>query len=250
MRLENKVAIVTGGAVGIGFAIAERFVVEGAKVLLFDLDGGALEKAVSKIGQGPETVQTFCGDASIAADARDAVALALKKFERIDILVNNVGIFTTGKLHELTEDAWSRTMDVNLKSVYLFSREVIPGMLAQGKGKIINVSSAAGVLATRNCPLYCATKGGMNLLTKGMAVDYGPAIQVNALAPHAAVTPLLERALAENPGLRESMLQDTPSGVFRTPGDCAAGALYLASDEADQVTGHVLLIDGGVTAFY
>jgi 3-oxoacyl-[acyl-carrier protein] reductase len=250
LRLENKVAIVTGAAVGIGFAIAERFVVEGAKVLLFDVDRDALEKAVSKIGRGPETVQEFCGDAAAAADARDAVALALNKFNRIDILVNNAGIFPTGRLHEITEDAWSRTMDVNLKSVYLFSKEVIPGMLARGTGKIINVSSAAGVLATRNCPLYCATKGGMNLLTKAMAVDYAPAIQVNALAPHAVVTPMLEHALAVNPGLRELILRDIPSGVFRTPKDCAAGALYLASDDADQVTGHVLLVDGGVTAFY
>ena len=250
MRLENKVAIISGGAVGIGLGIAERFVVEGAKVLLFDVDGDALQEAVTKIGRGPGTVQQFCGDATSAADASDAVALAMREFKQIDILVNNVCVFTTGKLQELTEDAWDRTMEVNLKSVYLFSREVVPGMLARGKGKIINVSSAAGVLATKNCPLYCATKGGMNLLTKGMAVDYAPTIQVNALAPHAAVTPLLERALAENPGLRESMLRDIPSGVFRTPEDCAAGAVYLASDEADQVTGHVLLVDGGVTAFY
>jgi len=250
LRLDNKVALVTGAAVGIGFAIAERFVVEGAKVLLFDVDGDALEKAVSKIGQSPETVQKFCGDAAAAADARDAVALALKTLGRIDVLVNNAGVFPTGKLHEITEDVWNRTMDVNLKSVYLFSREVVPGMLARGQGKIINVSSAAGVLATKNCPLYCATKGGMNLLTKAMAVDYAPAIQVNALAPHAVVTPLLERSLADNPGLRELILRDIPSGVFRTPEDCAAGAVYLASDEADQVTGHVLLIDGGTTAFY
>ena len=124
MRLENKVAIITGGAVGIGLGIAERFVVEGAKVLLFDVDGKALQEAVTKIGRGPGTVQQFCGDATSAADVSDAVALAMREFKQIDILVNNVGVFTTGKLHELTEDAWDRTMEVNLKSVYLFSREV------------------------------------------------------------------------------------------------------------------------------
>jgi 3-oxoacyl-[acyl-carrier protein] reductase len=243
MRLEGKTAIVTGGGSGFGAGITRRFAQEGATVMVADINpesAGAVAEETGGVAFGVDVSR----DASVAAMAAEAMRL----WGRIDILVNNAGITHLPKpMEEVTEEEFDRVMAVNVKSVYLTARHVVPTMKAAERGAILNVASTAGLSPRPRLNWYNASKGWMITATKTMAVELAPAgVRVNALAPVAGETPLLKSFLGEDtPEMRAKFLSTIPIGRFSTPEDMGNAALYLCSDEASMVTGAVLTVDGG-----
>ena len=245
MRLDGKTAIVTGGASGFGAGIVKKFVAEGARVLIADLNGEAARAFAAELGP-----TTFAVSADVSDDASVAamVAGAIERLGRIDILVNNAGIgHTPQPLEGLPEDEFDRLFAVNAKSVYLTARHAVPLMKAAGGGAILNIASTAGVSPRPRLTWYNATKGWMITATQSMAVELAPAgIRVNAINPVAGETPLLKTFMGEDtPEMRAKFLATIPIGRFSTPEDIGNAACYLCSDEASMVTGVALLVDGG-----
>ena len=241
MRLENKVAIVTGGASGIGRAIVERFREEGATVCIFDIKGGE-----------------DCYEVDVAKEDMvvSAVQEVIRQYGRIDILVNNAG-FTGANLptHLMDADQWDKTFEVDVKGVMLCTKAVLPQMMQQGGGSIVNLSSIYGTHGTKgDLTAYHAAKGAVLALTRQDAVTYGSCnIRVNTILPGAIVTPLLEGLGSQFPGGFEAfekyVSRHTPMKRLGEPADIANGALFLASDEARFITGASLYIDGGYTVW-
>ena len=245
MRLKNKVAIVTGAGSGIGRSIALTFAREGAKVVVADLNekGGSETADLVKKEKGEAIFVKV--DVSQAKNIEQMVEDCLKEFGRVDILVNNAGIVKTSPLHETTEEDWDKILGVNLKSVFLSSKKVLPIMLSQGKGKIINVASIAGLVGFSNLGAYCASKGGIIALTREMALEYAPQkINVNCIAPGIIKTAMTKEMLAD-PATKQSFESSTPYPRLGEPEDIAQAAVYLASDESDFVNGEILVVDGG-----
>lgn len=243
MRLHNKRAIVTGGASGFGLGIARKFVAEGAKVLIADLNEEAAQAAAKDLGAEAATVDVASG-ASV-----EAMTLAAQdKLGGIDILVNNAGVTHLPQpMEEVTEEEFDRVFAVNAKSVYLTARAIVPLMKAAGSGAILNVASTAGLSPRPNLNWYNASKGWMITATKTMAVELAPfGTRVNALAPVAGETPLLSSFMGEDtPEMRANFLSTIPLGRFSTPEDMGNAAAFLCSDEASMVTGVVMEVDGG-----
>ena len=245
MRLKNKVAIVTGAGSGIGRSIALTFAREGAKVVVADLnEKGGLE-TVDLVKKEKEEAIFVKVDVSQAENIDQMVEVCLKEFGQVDILVNNAGIVKMSPLHETTEEDWDKILGVNLKSVFLSSKKVLPIMLSQGKGKIINVASIAGLVGFSNLGAYCASKGGIIALTREMALEYAPQkINVNCIAPGVIKTAMTKEMLADET-TRKSLESSTPYPRLGEPEDIAQAAVYLASDESDFVNGEILVVDGG-----
>ena len=245
MRLKNKVAIVTGAGSGIGRSIALAFAREGAKVVVADLnEKGGLE-TVDLVKKEKEEAIFVKVDVSQAENIDQMVEVCLKEFGQVDILVNNAGIVKMSPLHETTEEDWDKILGVNLKSVFLSSKKVLPIMLSQGKGKIINVASIAGLVGFSNLGAYCASKGGIIALTREMALEYAPQkINVNCIAPGIIKTAMTKEMLAD-PATKQSFESSTPYPRLGEPEDIAQAAVYLASDESDFVNGEILVVDGG-----
>lgn len=245
MRLKNKIAIITGAGSGIGRGIASAFVKEGAKVVIADWSeegGKEMVEQIKKEGGEAVFVET---DVSKAADIEQMVKTCLDKFGRVDILVNNAGIYRACNLHEMTEEDWDKIIDVNLKSVFLGSKRVISEMLKQGKGKIVNIASIAGLVGLAQSSAYCASKGGMIALTKEMALEYAPQkINVNSIAPGVIKTAMTKDML-DDLATKQFLESSTPYPRLGEPEDIAMAAVYLASDESDFVNGEVLVVDGG-----
>lgn len=247
MRLQNKVAIITGAGSGIGQSIALVFVKEGAKVVVADWSeegGKATVEQIRKVNGEAVFVKT---DVSKTADIDKMTKTCLDKFGRIDILINNAGIIKFGALHETTEEDWDAVLNINLKSVFLGSKRVIPEMLKQGQGKIINITSIAGLIGFENIGPYCASKGGIIALTREMALEYAKhKINVNCIAPGVIKTAMTKDMIA-NPTQKKFFEESTPYPRLGEPEDIAFAAVYLASDESNFVNGHVLVVDGGWT---
>jgi len=245
MRLKNKVAIVTGAGSGIGRSIALTFAREGAKVVVADLnEKGGLE-TVDLVKKEKEEAIFVKVDVSQAENIDQMVEVCLKEFGQVDILVNNAGIVKMSPLHETTEEDWDKILGVNLKSVFLSSKKVLPILLGQGKGKIINIASIAGLVGFSNLGAYCASKGGIIALTREMALEYAPKkINVNCIAPGVIKTAMTKEMLADEP-TRKSLESSTPYPRLGEPEDIAQAAVYLASDESDFVNGEILVVDGG-----
>lgn len=251
MKLKGKVAIVTGARSGIGKCIADSFSREGADVVMVDicLDEGSDARLRNNSGWG--RCLGVKADVTKWGEVEGFVDEAMRSFGRIDILVNNVGIPGSPDatlLHTTPEEEWDKVVSVNLKSVYLCSKKVIPHMLKQGGGKIINLSSIAGIVAFPGRAAYTASKGGVSLLTKSMAIDYAKyKINVNAICPGMVETPMTKWRL-DNSELRKEVESWIPWERVGTPEDIAGAAIFLASGDSDYMTGHLFVIDGGLLA--
>ena len=248
MRLKGKVAIITGGAAGIGRGMVEAFAREGARVAIADRDvTNARATAAAVSSAGGEAV-AFEVDVSNGDSVSRMVSDVVKRFERLDILVNNAGIRFVKPFLEYSEEEWRKTLDVNLTGLFLCCRAAVPHMLKGGKGKILNMASVAGEFGRPHRIGYCSSKGGAIAFTKALAVDMsGKNICVNALSPALIDTPL-NAVYATDDKLADVWGNELLVRRWGRPEDVAAAAIYLACDDSDFVTGTVLTIDGGWTA--
>ncbi len=247
-QLSNKVAIITGGASGIGRATDLLFAREGAAVAIVDVNRDAGENAAREINQTGARAIFVIADVTSAADCRRVVERTLSEFGHIDILFNNAGITRRATVLDLSEEEWDRVMAVNVKSIYLLSREIIPHMEKQGSGAIINTASGWGLAAGAKAAVYCASKGAVVLLTKAMAIDHGPRIRVNCICPGDTDTGMLQNEAQQLGEERERFFAEAakrPLGRVGRPEEIAQAVLYLASDAASFVTGTALVVDGG-----
>jgi NAD(P)-dependent dehydrogenase (short-subunit alcohol dehydrogenase family) len=252
MRLKDKVALITGGTSGIGEATALLFSKEGAKVAITGRNQERGAAVVQQIKQQGRDALFIKADVSLAADCRHAVDETVRAFGRLDILFNNAGVFYPQTAIECSEKEWDEQIDVNLKGTFLMSKFALPSMIAQGHGVIINNSSGWGVVGGDHAVAYCASKGGVVLMTKAMAIDHGrQGIRVNCICPGDVETPMLP-ADAKMRGLAwDKYLQDCnnrPMGRIGSPDEIAKAVLFLASDESSFMTGAALVVDGGGTA--
>ena len=247
MRLEGKVALISGGARGMGAEEAILFAQEGAKVVIGDVleeEGRAVAASI------PDGAGLFVRlDVTSEEDWRRAVSTAEDAYKRLDILVNNAGVGAVGGIEDTSEEEWDRVMDINVKGVFLGTREAIPAMRRAGGGSIINISSQLGIVAmNESSPQYIASKGAVRLFTKSTAIQYAPeGIRFNSVHPGPIVTPMTEGRRAD-PAVRALMESRIPLGRYGEAIDVAYGVLYLASDESSFVTGSEVVIDGGWVA--
>lgn len=248
-RLEGKVAVVTGGNAGIGEAVAKRFADEGALVVVTGRRQQALDRVVSGIRHNKGKALAVAGSVTDEAHAQDVVQRSLDSFGRIDILVNNAGIGDFGKrLHETDDVTWATVLDVNLTGVFRMTRAIVPQMLKQGCGAIVNISSIASLVGIPTLTAYAASKGGLDALTRALAIDYAKdGIRCNVVNPGLIDTPMAAPLMA-NPDLLQPILAQYAIRRPGTPEEVANMVLYLASDEAAWVTGGTFTIDGGMTA--
>jgi 3-oxoacyl-[acyl-carrier protein] reductase len=245
MRLNGKAALVTGAGQGFGFGIAEAFVREGARVACLDVRGEVAEAAAKRFGA---SAMALTGDVSNRSDVERVARAAIDALGRVDIVVNNAGTTHRNKpLMEVEEAEFDRIFAVNVKSIFLTAQAFIPHMRAHGGGVFINIGSTAGLRPRPGLTVYNASKGAVHAMTKSMAVELAPdKIRVCALAPVAGETPLLAMFMGEDtPEKRAAFKATVPLGRFSTPQDIGAAALFLASDEANFLTGVVLEVDGG-----
>lgn len=248
MRLKDKVALVTGAGGGFGEGIAKAYAREGAKVAVVDIRGEEARRVAAEIG---EAALPITCDVSLRADIDRAVAQTKARFGRLDVVVNNAGITHRNRpLLEVDEATFDRVFAVNVKSIYHMVQAVVPLMRAQGGGVILNVGSTAGIRPRPGLTWYNASKGAVNLVSKSLAVELAPdRIRVNALCPVMGETGLLEdfMGMPDTPENRARFIATIPLGRLSRPTDIAAAAVFLASDEADLITGVELPIDGGRT---
>ena len=249
MRLENKVALISGGARGMGAVEAHMFASEGAKVVIGDVleeQGRQTEAEVNEAGGDCVFVRL---DVTSEKDWAAAVATAVARFGKLDVLVNNAGVSSTGGIEDLTVADWDRTLDINTKGVFLGTKAAIPEMRKAGGGSIINISSGAGIApAPGTSGAYAASKGAVRIFSKSTAVQYAREnIRCNSVHPGPIETPMLRGARGSGAELNDT-IERVPLGRIGRPEEIAYGVLYLASDESSFVTGSELVIDGGRTA--
>ena len=245
MRLEGKTAIVTGGASGFGEGIVRRFVTEGARVVIADLNGEGAAQLAEELGASALGLEA---DVTSAADVDNMVSAAMDFGGGVDILVNNAGMgHTPQPLESLPEEIFDRLLQVNIKSLYRTAQCVVPIMKKAGGGAILNMASTAGVSPRPNLTWYNASKGWVITATRSMAVELaGSGVRVNALNPVAGETPMLKTFMGEDtPEIRAKFLTSIPIGRFSTPDDMGAAAAFLCSDDASMITGVALEVDGG-----
>ena len=249
MRLDGKVALISGGSRGMGAFEAELFVQEGAKVVIGDVrddEGDALAKKI--VDRGGEAAFVHL-DVTSESDWAAAVSEAVERYGKLDVLVNNAGVSARGSIEETSPDDWDRVMDINAKGVFLGTRSAIPEMRKAGGGSIINISSQLGLVGMgESSPQYQASKGAVRIFSKSAAIQYAhEGIRVNSVHPGPIITPMTE-ARRSDEVVRQRMISRIPLGRYGESEDVAYGVLYLASDESSFVTGSELVIDGGWTA--
>jgi NAD(P)-dependent dehydrogenase (short-subunit alcohol dehydrogenase family) len=245
-RLEDKIALVTGGGAGIGRAIAETFAREGAKVMIADRDGDAAKEVADAIVKSNGAASAHEVDVTDTAWVKKLMEEIGTVYGRLDVLVNNAGVGERGDFRHLSDEAWERVWSVNLDGTVRCAREAFDLLKASGKASIINLSSIMATKHTRQMAVYSATKGAVSALSRSLAVEYAPyGIRVNTLLPGYVETALIGRYLS-NPMIAKALLTQTPLRRFGTPQDIANAALFLASDEAAYITGASLNVDGGM----
>ncbi|MCM3628238.1 glucose 1-dehydrogenase [Paenibacillus glycanilyticus] len=250
MKLLGKTAIVTGGSSGIGEAIVRLFAAEGANVVIANRNVSDAARLTEQLGGSAIAVQT---DVSKEEDVRQLMEEAVRRFGRIDVVVNNAATIMPKYLEEFEEEEWDRIFNVNLKSVFLMIKHSI-AELKKTRGSIVNMSSLNGLIGQKMNPVYAATKGGMNALTKALALDYAPyGVRVNCICPAGVTTPLLEQWISQQDDPVQTV-QDLnamhPLGRPATSDEVAQTALFLASDSSGFVTGVALPVDGGASLGY
>lgn len=248
MRLEGKVALISGGARGQGAAEARLFAREGAKVIIGDIldaEGSRLAAAIAESGGDAVYVHL---DVTQEEDWRRAVGVAVSSFGKLNVLVNNAAIWRRGQVEDTTEQHWDDVLEVNAKGVFLGTKLAIPEMRKVGGGSIINISSTAGLVGSRTSTAYSASKGAVRLFTKATAVQYArEGIRANSIHP-GPIDSAMGDQVWPDAGSRVASIARTAIGRMGTPEDIAYGTLYLASDESSFVTGSEIVIDGGLTA--
>ena len=249
MRLEGKVAIISGGARGMGAAEAKLFAREGAKVIICDVledEGRQTEAEINEVGGDAVFVKL---DVTSQDEWENAVNTAIERFGKLDILVNNAGIIVQSTIEDMTVELWDKVMDVNAKGVFLGTKTAIPHMKEAGGGSIVNISSISGIVGQDNVNAgYNASKGAVRIFTKAAAVQYAKEnIRVNSIHPGPIATPMTAEGRAD-PERVALTLDRTPLGRYGEPEEVANAVVFLASDEASYVTGSEIVVDGGYTA--
>jgi NAD(P)-dependent dehydrogenase (short-subunit alcohol dehydrogenase family) len=251
IKLKDRIAIVTGAAAGIGKGVSEVFSREGAKVVVVDWSEETGCKTDDQIRcAGGDAIFVMC-DVSNEEQVKKVIRKTLETYGKIDIVVNNAGVGTYTSVLDTTSESWDRCLAINLKSVFLFSKYVIPHMQALGKGAIVNMSSVHSRSTVNGVAPYAASKGAITALTRNMAIDYGPTIRVNSIAPGWVWTPLIERLFEGYEDPKAMIKKVEERQVLKrmgTPTDIGNAAAFLASDEAAFITGAQLFVDGGLTA--
>lgn len=251
-RFAGKVAVVTGGASGIGRATAERFMEEGAKVAIIDVSQRLGEEALSEMRRRGFDPLLLVGDVTASPDVRKMVDEILDRFGRIDVLFNNAGILVEGTVEEVTEEDWDRIMAVNVKGVFLMAKEIAPLMAKQGGGVIVNTASCSGLVGDRGAIAYNTSKGAVVLMTKCLALDYAlKNVRVNCVCPGEIETPMFLQEVARRgvpvEEYRAEVCEYHPIGRLGKPHEVANTVLFLASDDASFITGAAVSVDGGYT---
>jgi NAD(P)-dependent dehydrogenase (short-subunit alcohol dehydrogenase family) len=245
MRLSGKVAIITGGGSGIGKAIAQAFVREGAKVVIAGRDSKRLDRAATEIGADCLAVSA---DVSNVANVENLVSATINRFKKINILVNNAAVLLPGTAESISEESFDQTFAINVKGLWLLSRAVLPYMRAAGGGSIANIASVLSMVGARNRVAYSASKGAVMAMTKAMALDHAAEnIRVNCIAPGIVETEMVAR-FSTDENARKQRVALHPMGRFGQPQEVASAAVFLASDESGWTTGSVVTIDGGYSA--
>jgi NAD(P)-dependent dehydrogenase (short-subunit alcohol dehydrogenase family) len=248
-RLKDRVALVTGGASGIGAATCRRFAAEGAAVVVVDITADAGKELADELG-----ALFVQADVTSPDDNERMYALAVQRYDRIDVAFHNAGISPPDddSILETGLDAWRRVQEVNLTSVYLGCKAVLPHMLAQGKGSIVNTASFVATMGAATSQIsYTASKGGVLAMTRELGVQFArQGVRVNALSPGPVATPMLMELFATDPERAQRRLVHIPMGRFAEPTEIAAAAAFLASDDASFITASNLLVDGGLTGAY
>ena len=252
MRLQGKVALITGGTSGIGSATAIRFAQEGARVAITGRDAGRGGEVVDTIVADGGQAIFIRSDVRLAEECRRAVEQTLERFGQIDILFNNAGVFHPRTVPDCSEEEWDETIDSSLKGAFLMSKYALPSMIERGTGSIIHTSSGWGILGGNEAAAYCAAKGGLVVMAKAMAIDHGPqGIRVNCVCPGDVLTPMLHDDAAKRGMAWDDYAAGAvqrPLGRIGTVDEIASAVLFLASDESSFVTGEALVVDGGGVA--
>ena len=252
MKLEGRVALITGGGTGIGTAIAERFVAEGAKVCITGRRREKLEEVVAALPSG--SAVACPGNVTDTGDAERMVSAALDLPGRFDLLVNNAGINSVGSVADLDPEGWRETLEVNLTGSFLMMRASIPKMIEAGGGSIVNIASVGGIRCIPESAAYCVSKAGLIMLSQQVALDYGPkGIRSNAVCPGWVHTPMSDQEMddlasligTDRQGAFAKVVEEVPLRRVARPDEIAGACVYLASDESSFMTGAVLVIDGG-----
>ena len=241
MRLRDQVCLVTGAASGIGRGIAQRFRAEGGRVIVADRNGPGVAAVARELDGFWVAV-----DVADSSSVDRMVRTALDAHGRIDVVVNSAGIGRLASALETTDEDWHEHLAINLTGTFFVCRRVAAEMTARRRGKIINIASIAGIVGYPGRAAYCVSKAGVVMLTKAMALDCAPHVQVNAICPGPVRTPLTEAALSD-PDARARKIAEVPAERLGLPEDMAGAAVYLASADADFVTGHALVVDGGMS---
>lgn len=252
MRLQNKVALVTGSSQGIGRAIAERFAREGADVVInYNRGVSGAEEALAAVRAAGSEGLFVQADLGKVEDIRRLIHTTVEHFGRLDILVNNAGLETHAPFWEVSEDDYDRVLNVNLKGVFFATQSFVQHLVVnKRRGKVINISSVHEELPFPNFTAYCASKGGMKMLMRNLSVELGPlGININNIAPGAIETPINTKLL-NDPAKLGTLLGQIPLGRLGQPQDVASLAVFLGSDESDYVTGSTFYVDGGLTWNY
>jgi NAD(P)-dependent dehydrogenase (short-subunit alcohol dehydrogenase family) len=245
MRLDNKTAIITGGGSGIGLSCARTFAREGADVVLFGRRQDKLDQAAKEIGSQALAVQ---GDITKIDDIERLVSQTIESFNKIDILINNAGVFEMGTLLDTQGDSWQKILDVNIKGVFQLTQAVLPKMLEQKSGSIVNISSILSTIGIAGTLAYSASKGALDQFNRVIAMEHAKdGIRSNSICPGMIETEMTEE-LRNDKSVITDILNAYPVGRFGLPQEVANACLFLASDEASFITGTVLPVDGGYTA--